>query len=367
MKILTRFFLKELVTNFIITYFVFFTLSLSFDFIEKFDDILRAKINMLDTTLFFIYRSIYLHSEYSNYALLISVVISLNILSQRNELVSLFTSGISMRKIFKTVLKFILFVGLINLFFTLYISPKFLLQAEGKLNKKITAFKEIDDLIFKTSDGFVFIDLIIPTENILLNTYIVNLNNEKKIDNIIFSKKIEKKDNEWTGTDIKKYDISEKKILSLETIKLTKLKDIEGLTPISYKPEWLTLLDILKVIKAGLKSGISLKNYIYTLTKKIFSLFSLLLLFFLMFPLGVQMGRTKKNVEVIFICSIFLAVYSTLETFIFRFSKAFNLFFIYPPVLLTILTIITSLFFWKKYLIWELDKSGPQAKKHQMQ
>ena len=125
MKILRRLFLKELINTFIITYFIFFTITLSFYFIDKFDDVLKAKINLMDTILFFLYRTVYLHSEYSNYALLITIVIGLNIMSQRNELISLFTSAISIRKIFLTIISFVVFLGIINLIFTFIKIPPF--------------------------------------------------------------------------------------------------------------------------------------------------------------------------------------------------------------------------------------------------
>ncbi|MCX7990647.1 MAG: LptF/LptG family permease [Proteobacteria bacterium] len=352
MKILAKFFFKELLNTFFITYLVFFTITFSFDFIDKLDDILKAKLSISESVIFFAYRSVYLHSEYSNYAVLIALVIALNIMSQRNELVSLFTSGVFLKKIFSNVLYFVLIIGFVNFIFISYISPKFLLKSEKKINKKI-AFEQIDDLIFKTDEGFIFVDLMIPAENILLNTYIVNVDDNKKIDKIIQAKRVEKSSSGWVGMDIKKYDVRDKNTTFISFLNLPVLNKLEGLTAVSYKPEWLTLRDIQKVVISGLRSGVNVKNYIYTLTKKIFSFFSLILLTILIFPLGIQLGRMKKNVEVVFLSIIILTAYSIFETVIFRFSRSINLFFVIPPLFIAFFLLLISYFLWKNHFFWK--------------
>ncbi len=354
MKKLIKLFYKELFNTFGITYLVFFTITFSFDFIDKLDDVLRAKLSLWDSLQFFFYRSLYLHSEYSNYAVLIAIVIALNIMSQRNELVALLTSGITIKRIFTITLSFLLVFGFINIIFITYISPRFLLKAEKKLNKKIYAIESIDDLIFKTENGFIFVDLIIPAEKILLNTYIVNINN-KKIESIVYAKQVKKDSGWWIGKDIKKYDINTKNIKNIDSMNLPHLNYLEGLTTISYKPEWLTLFHLTAVIKNGLKAGINVKNYIYSITKKIFSFFSLILLLFLIFPLGFQLGRMKKNVEVIFFSIIILTCYSIFEIVIFRLARTVNLFFVFPPLFISAILLFFSFIMWKKHFFYKTD------------
>lgn len=368
MKILNKLIFKELISSFFITYLVFFTITFSFDFIDKFDDILKAKLALSDTLLFFLFRCIYLHSEYSNYALLISVIIALNIMSQRNELISLFTSAISIKRILYLISIFVIFIGSINLIFISYLSPRYLFKAEQKINKNLSHIDKIDDLIFKKDFGFVFIDLVVPSENILLNTYLVDINREsKKIESIIYAKKVQKIDKDWIGDDVKKFDIDKKNVQELKSITLSEFKNLKDLSPISYKAEWLTLSDIFKVIRGGMRSGININTYIYTMTKRLFSFFSLLLLFLLSFPLGIQLGRTKKNVEVVFLSIILFTSYAICEMIIFKFSRSINLTFIFPPAILTALIIFTAYLLWKTHFFWWGGKKAPLKEKYQRQ
>ncbi len=368
MKILGRLIFKEHLNNFLVTYFIFFTITLSFDFIEKIDDIIKAKLNLQDSLIYYLYRSIYLHSEYSNYALLISALITLNMLSQRNELTALFTSAVSLKRILYLSLSFVAFAGILNFTFSAYVSPRFQLKSEQKINKGLLNTGNIDDLIFKKDFGFIFIDLVIPTENILLNAYIVEINPQThSIEHITFARKIEYQGSSWTAFDVKKTNIIKKQVSFTDKIVLNELKNLEDLSPLPYKAEWLTINDNIKVIKGGLKSGININNYLYMLTRKLFSYISLILLFLLSFPMGIQLGRTKKNVEVLFLSIVMFAGYAVIEMVVFRISRSANLSFAVPPIILSGLILSLTYLFWKTHFFWWGDKKDPLKVKYQKQ
>ncbi len=359
MKILSRLIFKEHLNNFLVTYFIFFTITLSFDFIDKIDDIIKAKLSLYDSIVYYLFRSIYLHSEYSNYALLISALISLNLLSQRNELTALFTSAVSLKRILYLSMSFVILAGAFNFFLSSYLSPKFLLKSEQKINKGLSDIGNIDDLIFKKDFGFIFIDLVVPAEDILLNCYIVDINPRTNlIEHIIFAKKIERQGGNWIAFNVKKTDVNKKEVLFSEQLVIDELKNLKELSPLSYRAEWLTIRDNIKVIKGGLKSGININSYLYLLTRKIFSFLSLLLLFLLSFPFGIQLGRTKKNVEVLFLSILIFTAYAVIEMVIFRISRSANLYFAIPPVILSVIVLTFTYLTWKNHFFWWGEKKA---------
>ena len=324
MRKLVKLISKEFFQNLIIVYLVFFIIGFTLDFFDKIDDIYAIKLKFTDTIEFFLLRIPYIFSHINLYALIIAAVITINILIQHNEMLAFLTSGIKPVRIFSTFLLLIIFMNTFFFLNNIFITPKFLRKSEKKLENKMNVreFTNYSDIFIKHKDGFVFIDLLLPNGNFLINTYYVRLNNHFTIEDIYYARVLERKNNEWIVKNGKWLSIKNNKVLIKDNFDFPKLEIFQDLTKTTYHPDWLTVSDLLKIIKVGEKTGMDVSSYQYQFIRKLGYFFYPILLFYIIFPYTLQFGRAKKNKEVIFWGLLFLLFFTIFETFMYRIGRS---------------------------------------------
>lgn len=339
MKKLIKLLSKELLQNLIIVYLVFFTIGFTLDFFDKFDDVYANKLKFFEIIEFFILRIPYIFSQTNLYALIITALVTINILIQHNEMLAFLTSGIKPARIFTIFLLFI--ISLNTAFFLNYIllMPRLLKKSEKKLEKKFSVkeFTNYSDIFIKHKDGFVFIDLMLPNGNFLINTYYIKINSNFEVEDIYYARVLERKNNDWTVKDGKWLSFKNNNIVIKSTFNFPKLEIFQDITKTTYHSDWLTIGDLIKIIKVGKRTGMDINTYQYQLVRKLGYFLYPILLFYLIFPYTLQFGRTKKNKEVIFYGLMFLLFFTIFETFMFRLGQSMGL----NPIF--ILSIILSL------------------------
>lgn len=340
----------EFINNLIIIYLVFFTVGFVLDFFDKIDEVYSLKLNTVDTISFFLLRSPYIISQINIYALLITAFVTINILIQHNEILTLLTSGVKPSRILTIFATFIIIVNIFITISNLILTPKLLMKSEQKLHTKLSAkdFTNYSDIFIRHKDGFIFIDLILPKGNYLINTYFVKINENFEIEDVYYARVLEKKGNSWIATDGKWISLKNNKFEFNYPYTFSELEILKNISKTTYHPDWLTLNDLIKIITIGKKTGMDIIPYYYQLTRKLGYFIYPILLLYLFFPLTINLGRAKKNKEVIFLGLIFILIFSILETLIFRISQSNGVNPLLPILTLMFLTILLG-FFIRKY------------------
>ncbi|MCX7771036.1 MAG: LptF/LptG family permease [Proteobacteria bacterium] len=352
MNKLTKLIIKEFFQNLLIVYLVFLTIGFTIDFFDKIDDLYAYKLKFINIIEFFLLRIPYIFSQIHLYALIISALVTINILIQHNEMLAFFTSGIKPIRLFSIFLILIISLNSIVFLQNLLFTPKLLRKSEKKIQKKMNVkdFTNYSDIFIKHKEGFIFIDLLLPNGNFLINTYFIRLNNNFEVEDVYYARVLERKNNDWIAKDGKWLSLKNNKALLTDEFNFPKLEILQDISKTTYHPDWLTIGDLIKIIRVGIKTGMDITSYNYQLTRKLGSFFYPILLFYLIFPYTLQFGRTKKNKEVIFLGLVFLLSFTIIETFLFRLGQNIG---INPLIILFILLIALPLFTLKhkKYII----------------
>lgn len=342
----------ELFINFVITYLAFFTIILSIDFLDKIDDLITQKFSLYEILTFFFLRTPFIHLQINLYVTIISIMITLNILAQKNETTSLLAAGVNIKKIFWVFSVFVMFSAFLSFLNDNFIYPKSSYKSENMLKKDVIGSEsKVSNLMFKSKDGFIFIDLFIPEKNILFDTYIVKLNEDRTgIETVLFSKITYRSGEIWKTKEGVLYNYPKHSEQKLNEVELVEIDFFKNFGKSSFKKDWLGINDILKIIVSGEKSGIDVKIYYYQLLDKIINFLSFFILFYLVFPFGFQLGRNKKNIEIIFIGILILLCFTVAKTFVFKVFKTSGIPPAFPLILLTIPLLILGFINWKKNL-----------------
>lgn len=346
-----RLLLTELSTNFFLSYLAFFTIALSLEFVDKIDDLITIKVGTIGILKYFLFRLPYIHSQISLYSTMIAVMITLNILSQKNEITALLSSGIKVNRIFYIFLIFITLTSSLTFLVDNFITPKYNQKSE-KLLKGILSptSTNLTNIFFKTDDGFLFVNFFIPEKNILLNTYLVTLSkNYERIDKVIHVKTITEEENKWIARDAIIYDFPSQKSQRLSMFQIPEIEFLKTLSKNSAKSEFFTLEELIKTIYTAKSFGIDVTLFYYYITTKLINFLSFFALFYLIFPFGFQLGRNKKNMEIIFIGIIILLAYTVFQSFVIKIFRPMGVNPIIP-----LLTLFTPLFVsgrlnWKRH------------------
>jgi len=337
---------KELLHNLIMVYFTFFTIGFIIDFFDKIDDIYTLKLSLGNAITFFILRIPYIISQINIYALIITCLVTINILIQYNEILILLTNGITPKRIFSIFFTFICIINTILFSINVFITPKLLHKSEKKLITKLAAkdFTNYSDIFIKHKDGFIFIDLILPNSNFLINTYFIKINKNFEVEDVYYARVLEKRNDQWVATDGKWFSIKSNKFEFSYSFSFPEIEILQNIGKTTYHPEWFTFNDLLKIIKVGSKYSMDILPYFYQLIKKSGYLFYPLLLLYLIFPITLQLGRSKKNKEILFTGLMYILFFSIIESLIFRFSQTAGLNPIIPLLFLIITLYVIGVF-----------------------
>ena len=103
MSILTRYLAREIIKHCCIVLAVVVTIYLAVDFFEKIDDFLEAGIPVASALWYFLFKIPFVVAQVLPIGLLLAILITFGIMSKRNELIALKSSGISIFRLFKPV------------------------------------------------------------------------------------------------------------------------------------------------------------------------------------------------------------------------------------------------------------------------
>jgi lipopolysaccharide export system permease protein len=103
MTVLTRYLVREIIRHLCIVLGLVIVIYLAVDFFEKFDNFLEAGVPATRAFLYFLFKIPLIVSYMCPISLLLAVLITFGLMSKRNELIALKSSGVSIFHLFKPV------------------------------------------------------------------------------------------------------------------------------------------------------------------------------------------------------------------------------------------------------------------------
>ena len=103
MSILTRYLIREIIKHCCIVLAVVVTIYLAVDFFENIDDFLEAGVSIVPALWYFLFKIPFVIAQVLPIGLLLAILITFGILSKRNVLIALKSSGVSIFHLFKPV------------------------------------------------------------------------------------------------------------------------------------------------------------------------------------------------------------------------------------------------------------------------
>jgi lipopolysaccharide export system permease protein len=163
MKTLQKYIYKELIGLFILCLFIFLSLFLVIDFIQKIDNLTEAGVSKGVMFFYFYYKIPYITVQMIPIAMLISVIVLLFLMKKNNEVMALKTGGIDILKVSKSVIIISLLICIITfLLYELvvpYSSTKSNEIWDIKVEKQDPArFYGSNQIYYKSSDAIYWIE-----------------------------------------------------------------------------------------------------------------------------------------------------------------------------------------------------------------
>lgn len=159
MSILTRYLTREIVKNFCFILAVVVVISLTIDFFENIDDFLEAGVSIAPVLWYFLFRIPYIIDLILPLGLLLAVLITFGIMSKRNELIALKSSGVSIFNLFRPVAV----LGILSTLFLFCLSELVVPATTARVNRiwlqdvqKVSALATQEKNIWIKGDNAVF-------------------------------------------------------------------------------------------------------------------------------------------------------------------------------------------------------------------
>ncbi len=318
MKKLKKLIFAEYIYNLLVISLALTIAVFIFDLLEFSDELISLPIK--DIIFFLLLRIPYFLSYTLIYAVVMASVLSLANLANRFELVAIYTSAVSAKKINLYYLLLIFITSLIAFLNEAYVSPycyRYSMILIGK-EKSFTDL-EIKEIAIKHNDSFLFIESIENAGKLGRNMVEIKLDKEGLIKEIGLHPMIEKKEKDWfseKGFYFDEYgtkkDFSGKIDLNLS----------DALLNLGYKPKALTNSDINRLCQFGEKFNIDISRYSGTVSERLLHILTPMLIFIFFStkvpPVVDDRKRLHTAVKLIF----FLICYNIFEANVYKYAVA---------------------------------------------
>ncbi len=298
MKIITRYIAFEYIKGFIFSLFFLTILYSSVDMVQDLDDIFKKDASFAASFQYFLYQIPIHLNEIFPFITLISLVISIGMMSYRNEILIMLTSGVSRYFIFKPIFFILIFLYVFDIYLGEIIVPD--LSQKVKYIWKVLIKKKASFSITKNKDvwlkgqGNIFynIGLYDSEARIMENVLIfkVNKDNTNITQQIDAREAVWLKGDKWKFFDGTVWNISnDGKISGFEKFKSKVIPLEENLyifLSISKNPENMNFFELRKYLSAIKNRRTKIMRlYEFTLHKKLAQPLAVFILCFAVFPL----------------------------------------------------------------------------------
>lgn len=338
MKKLHKLLAKEYIFNLAIISFALTTTVFIFDLLEFADELINLKF--IDILHFITLRIPYFISYTTLYSIVLASVLSLIGLSNSFELVALFSSSVSYKRVRSYFLILISITALLAFINEGFISP-FCYRESMILIGKEKAFHEIElkDIAIKKDDGFFFIEVIENGGTMARNIVEVILDRTQNIKAVTVIPIAEKKSEDWYVPRAILYnDYGEKTELAL----IKKIEISDALINLAYRPRLLTLFELKQLLVFSGKYNLDIAKYSNYISKLIMHIFVPMLMFSIFFKTVPITADDKKRIVIAIKLILILIIYTIFESNIYNYAIVNKLNPIYPLIIIISLLLLSQ-------------------------
>lgn len=338
MRKLYKLILTEYIIHFVLISLSLLAVVLIFDTLEFLDELLMLKRD--EVIKFLIYRMFFCFSYISLFSIVVAAVSSLTALAQSFELIAVYFSGVSTRKIAACFVFLLLIFSLAGFINNAFIAP-ICFKKSLILTKKLPSQHELilTDLALKKDNSFMFIEKIENYGKVIKKATKINFDSKGLIESIYLIPEAVKTASGWYAEI--GYKFNEK----AERETLNGIVDIdinEAAINLAIKPSLLPINDIIQIIEFGNYNNINVSKYSLAVSRKVLSIFSAVLVFMLFFNTASERFDDKSRINILIKLITFLFFYSIFESNLFNFSIAHQ----FRPVT-PVITVVSFLLFLK--------------------
>ncbi|MDB9822390.1 LPS export ABC transporter permease LptG [Deltaproteobacteria bacterium] len=226
MKVLTKYISREFIGLFILCQFIFLSLFLVIDFVQKIDNFMEAGVSQGTIFSFFFFKTPYVMVQMMPVATMISVIIVLSIMKKNNELVAMKACGLDTLRLSQSIVIIALLISIVSFLLSELIVPYASSKSNEiwdiEVNKQDPArFYGSNQIWYKSSNAIYWIKHFDGAGKIMQNPTFYFFDNGFRL-----VKKIEGKKGIWEGGA---WRIEEGIVQSLQEdgdYKLTKFNDL---------------------------------------------------------------------------------------------------------------------------------------------
>lgn len=317
MKKLTKLLAKEFFINLFLIALALTTAIFLFDILEFSDELLQSSANPF---LFVLYRMPYYLSYIAGYAIILSSVLSVITLSYEFEMIELYCSSISSKRILAKFSVLIILASAVAFVNDGFLSPYFYRQSMILIGKE-KRFEDIElkDIALKKGNKFLFIESLESGAKIFKNLVEITVDKDGRIAELTIVPEGEKKGELLVAKDGISFDRDggEKAFSGAIDLNLS-----SAIITLGYKANYLTITELKSLVDAVKVYNIDVTRYTHRIALRVLHLFSPLLIFLIITPQIPIIIDDKKRVLILIKTIAFMIFYSLIETNLFRWSMA---------------------------------------------
>lgn len=344
MKRLHKLIISELLLNLLIISLGLFITVFVFDLFEHSEDIFG--LPLMKMIKFILFRIPFLFSYILIFSITLSALFSVNSLSHRYELIALFSSNITLKRIFTILLITLSFLTTLSFLNESIIAPlcyRESLIIIGKIPDKRELV--VENVSLKRDHTFLFIDAIDEGGSLLTGVSKIELDENNGIKYFYYIPTAIKRDNYWVAEKGYKGDNSgNKEVLSGKL----EISINDAVINLGYKPNLLSLKDLLNLIDLGKKHNINTAKYINTLSKRAWHLFVPLIIFTIFLPLSIKLRDDRARIQLFVKIVGFLILYHILEANVYNYAIGSKLNALMPMIIIFSFLALVGLYNWKR-------------------
>lgn len=317
-KKLYKIILTEYFLHFALISLSLLTVVIIFDILDFLDELLLLKPH--EIIKFLIYRIPYCFSYISLFSIVVAAISSLTALAQRFELIAIYFSGVSTKKVAASIAFLIFIFSLISFINNSFFAPLYYKKSLVLTHKHPDEDElALTDLALKKENSFLFIEKIENNGRKIKKATKITLNSKGLIENIYLIPEAVKTVDGW-HTEIG-YKFNEKSEREMFNGKI-EIDINEAAINLAIKPSLLSFNEIIHIIEFGKHHNINVTKYSHAISRKVLAIFSAVLIFILFFKPATERLDEKSRINLLIKLTAFLFFYNIIEANLYNFSIA---------------------------------------------
>jgi len=351
--VLDRYIAKAVLTGCLIASFVMLSIFAFVDFVAQLDDVGTGDYGALQAVIFVLLRLPQRLYELAPSILLLGGILSLGAMASNSELIVMRASGITTMRITRSVLQTGLLVAILVALLGEYIVPMSTRTAKSfraeAIEKKLSV-GGMNDIWARDGDRYVNVKRILPDHQ-LRQISVYELDENHRLNSIIYAEKAHYKDDEWVLDNIKRSEISATGVTTIfeKQLKMKRLILLELFTVLELESQDMSAAELLTYGQYLLDNNLESGEYLLSFWIKIFTPFTCLAMLLIAMPIvfatSPRSGGTGQRTMLAVLIGV---IYFVVNRSINHIGLALNIAPLLSASLPLLLVIIISFYFMRR-------------------